>query len=207
MATIRHTSVTVSLAGWLLFFFVVPVTPAAMALEASEVMGATYVIAWGSCKINSGLYAVDQVKRVMSETVSSNGWPTSIYSHPAVVASYPVLIKYLGPSCELTKEQQRSNVIWGEVAKAMRRRADLMQEELNRLKRSTSLKVPSARYCEKTARESLVELADKSGIGSTSWNVTARINRYLLILAGCDPVLSGFDVGVSRIDLENSLSR
>jgi hypothetical protein len=193
--------------GSLLSFFVVPVTPAAMAQEATEVMGAIYIIAWGSCKINSGLYTVDQVTRVMSETVSSKGWPTSIYSHPAVVASYPVLIKYLGPNCELTKEQQRSNVIWDEVVKAMKYKAEQMQGELDRLNKPSSLKVPSARYCEKTAREKLLELADISGIGSTSWNVTARINRYLLIRAGCDPVGSGFDVGVSRIDLENSLSR
>lgn len=207
MAYIRPTRKTASLVRWLLFFFVVPVTPAAMAQEATEVMGATYIIAWASCKINSGLYTVDQVTRVMSETASSNGWPTSIYSHPAVVASYPVLIKYLGPSCELTKAQLRSNLIWGEVVKAMKHKADQMQGELDRLNKPSSLKVPSARYCEKTVREKLVELADMSGIGSTSWNVTARINRYLLIRAGCDPVVSGFDVGVSRIDLENSLSR
>jgi hypothetical protein len=143
----------------------------------------------------------------MSEAVSSNGWPASIYSHPAVVASYPVLIKHLGPSCELTKAQQRSDLIWGEVAKAMKHKADQMQGELDRLNKPSNLKVPSARYCEKTASEKLVKLADMSGIGSTSWNVTARINRYLLIRAGCDPVVSGFDVGVSRIDLENSLSR
>jgi hypothetical protein len=207
MAYIRHTRKTASLVRWLLFFFVVPVTPAAMAQEATEAMGATYIIAWGSCKINSGLYTVDQVTRVMSETASSNGWPTSIYSHPAIVASYPVLIKYLGSNCELTKAQQTSNAIWGEVVSAMQRKAGQMQAELDRLNNSSSLKASSPRYCEKTARERLVELADMSGIGSPSWKALAGLHRYVLIRAGCDPVLCGFDVGVSRIDLENSLSR
>ncbi len=73
MAYIRHNRKTASRVRWLLFLFVVPVTPAAMAQKATDVMGATYIIAWASCKINSGPYTVDQVTRVMSETVSSNG--------------------------------------------------------------------------------------------------------------------------------------
>jgi hypothetical protein len=196
----------VCLPGLLLLLFQ-PFSPEAHAQDTKSLMQASYLTAWASCNVAKGNYTADQVNATLMDTGARQGWPGSIFSNPAVVASYPVLIKYLDSKCELSKAQKASSAIWVEAASAIEQLAARINAESDRLSRLTGTEARAAGHCEKTARQSLTELEYRADIGSPSWNAEARMYRYILIRNGCNPVRTGFDVGVARIELAKHLRR